>query len=155
MFTFPSNYAIDIYGPRKGVLFGIGSTALGMSIKCLINVDFYLCILGQVFAAIGQPFIVNAPAKVAAVWFGTNERVIAITICVAAQAIGAAIGFVLPTIWVQPDDAGEVFKEHLLTSLIVQAAIGIALFLMILLFFKDKPALPPSPSAFQLIDKPG
>ena len=61
----------------------------------------------------------NAPAKLAAVWFGENERIIAITIAVAAQAIGAAIGFLLPTIWVTPNDSEEEFKNHIFTSLTV------------------------------------
>lgn len=59
-------------------------TAAGMLIKCFINYGFWICILGQVFCAAAQPFISNAPAKVAAVWFGQNERVTAITIAVAA-----------------------------------------------------------------------
>ena len=104
VFTFPSNYAIDIYGCRKAVLLGTFLTALGMGIKCFINQSFYICIAGQVFAAIGQPFLVNAPTKLAAVWFGPNERVIAVTIAVAAQALGAAVGFVFPSIFVSPDD---------------------------------------------------
>jgi len=84
VFTFPSNYAIDVYGCRFGVLVGTLLTSAGMIIKVFINKGFWICILGQVFAAIGQPFILNAPAKLATVWFGSNERIIAITIAVAA-----------------------------------------------------------------------
>ena len=64
-------------------------------------------------AAIGQPFLLNAPAKLAAVWFGEHERVIAITIAVAAQAIGAAVGFVIPSLWVTPQDTDEEFRSHI------------------------------------------
>lgn len=84
VFTFPSNYVIDTYGCRNGILTGTILTAIGMTIKVFINKGFWICILGQVFAAAGQPFISNAPAKLAAVWFGQNERVTAITIAVAA-----------------------------------------------------------------------
>ncbi len=79
-------------------------TTVGMVVKCFINSGFEICIFGQVLAAIGQPFILNAPAKLAAVWFGENERIIALTICTASQAFGAAIGFVVPTIFVSPGD---------------------------------------------------
>lgn len=61
----------------------------------------------------------NAPAKLAAVWFGANERVIAVTITVAASAVGAAIGFVLPAIWVTDDDTDDEFKDHIFTCLAV------------------------------------
>ena len=46
VFTFPSNYVIDVYGPRKGVLLGTLCTTVGMGIKCLINTNFYLVIVG-------------------------------------------------------------------------------------------------------------
>lgn len=84
VFTFPSNYVIDFYGARKGILLGSFLTTIGMAIKLLINKSFYLVIVGQVFAAIGQPFLLNAPAKLVSVWFGSNERVIGLTIAVAA-----------------------------------------------------------------------
>ena len=37
VFTFPSNYIIDVHGCRKGVVLGAFMTALGMVIKCFIN----------------------------------------------------------------------------------------------------------------------
>jgi FLVCR family feline leukemia virus subgroup C receptor-related protein len=74
---------IDVYGCRKGVLVGSFFTAVGVIIKCFINQGFYICIIGQVFASIGQPFLLNLPAKLASVWFGPNERIIAVTIAVA------------------------------------------------------------------------
>jgi hypothetical protein len=40
-----------------------------MWIKCLINKSFALAIVGQMVAAVGQPFLTNAPAKVSALWF--------------------------------------------------------------------------------------
>ncbi len=43
-------------------------------------------------------------AKLAALWFGENERVIATTIGMAAQPIGVAIGYVVPSIFVTIDD---------------------------------------------------
>lgn len=148
IFTFPSNYVIDMYGCRQGVVLGAFLTALGMIIKCFINSNFYICIAGQVVSGIGQPFLVNAPTKLAAVWFGQNERVIAVTIAIAAQALGAAVGFVIPALFVSVDDEGELFREHVAQSLICQACLGSAVFLGCLLFFKARPATPPSATAF-------
>ncbi len=104
MFTFPSNYVIDELGCRKAILFGSLLTTLGMITKVFINQNFWICVVGQVFAAIGQPFLLNAPTKLAAVWFGDKERVAAITIAVAASALGAAIGFLIPSMFVNNDD---------------------------------------------------
>lgn len=77
------------------------------------------------------------------------------TIAIAAQALGAAVGFVIPALFVSVDDEDELFREHVAQSLICQAGLGIAVFLACLFFFKNKPATPPSATAFQLLDKPG
>jgi len=71
-----------------------------MAVKVLINKGFWICILGQMIAAIGQPFVLNSPAKLACVWFGEHERILALTLAVASQAIGGAVGFVIPTLFV-------------------------------------------------------
>ena len=106
---------------------GIVLTTLGMVLKIFINTSFYLVIGGQVLAAIGQPFITNASAKVSAVWFGANERVLSLSAAVASQAFGVAFGFVVPSIFVRDEDTNEEFKTHIMLSLIVQAALGAVL----------------------------
>ena len=99
-------------------------------------------------AAIGQPFLLNAPAKLAAVWFGENERVIAITIAIVFQTLGDAIGFVLPSLYVTVNDTDEEFKDNIKSSLVVQAVVGILIFLACLFLFKNRPKIPPTPTAF-------
>ena len=119
VFTYPSNFVIDIHGCKTGIILGTILTAIGMIVKVWINTDFWICVLGQVLAAIGQPFILNTPAKLAGIWFGQNERVIAILIAVAFQAIGTAVGFVLPTFFTSPDDSREEFRENIQFCLLV------------------------------------
>ena len=46
IFTFPCCYLNDKYGCRAGVLLGSALTALGMFIKCFINHQFYIVIIG-------------------------------------------------------------------------------------------------------------
>ena len=67
--NFPSNYILDTYGCRVGILIGTLLTFAGMWVKCLVNQSFALCIVGQMISAMGQPFLTNAPAKVSALWF--------------------------------------------------------------------------------------
>ena len=67
--------------------------------------------------AIGQPFLCNAPAKLANTWFGANERVTALTIAVASQALGAAVGFTLPTFFISNNDLEAAFKVNIVTGL--------------------------------------
>jgi hypothetical protein len=68
-------------------------------------------------AAIGQPFLTNAPAKVSSLWYGEKGRVIATTIASVAGPVGAAIGFVLPTFFVNSDDNLEENKDQARTNI--------------------------------------
>lgn len=70
------------------------------------------------FCAIAQPFVVNAPAKLASTWFGANERLTALTICVIAIVVGALIGFIFPIIFISDDDEGDEFKQNVMLSLL-------------------------------------
>lgn len=70
IFNFPSNWIIDEKGIRKGVLIGTLTTGLGCWIRCLVNYySFTFMIIGQVFCAIGQPFLLNASMKIGTRWF--------------------------------------------------------------------------------------
>ena len=97
----------------------------------------------------------NAPAKLAATWFGPTERLTALTICVSAVIFGAAVGFVFPVLFIGDDDKDEVFKQNVMISLVAQAGIGLVISVVTLLMFKNKPKTPPSPSAFDRIDEDG
>ena len=102
--VFPSNIVLDKGGLRVGVLLGVFLTSVGMWMKCLINVSPIYVLVGQLIAACGQPLISCAPAKLAALWYGENERVIAVTVGTAFQPIGVAIGYVLPAFFVTEAD---------------------------------------------------
>lgn len=67
--NFPSNWVLDVKGIKKGIVVGAVFTAVGAGFRCLITTHFAFVILGQILCAIGQPFILNAPTKVAVRWF--------------------------------------------------------------------------------------
>lgn len=67
--NFPSNWVIDVKGIKKGVVIGASLTFLGCLIRCLVKVSFAFVVVGQVFCAIAQPFLINAPMKIATRWF--------------------------------------------------------------------------------------
>jgi FLVCR family feline leukemia virus subgroup C receptor-related protein len=67
--NFPSNWVIDVKGIKKGVVIGACLTCIGCLIRCLVKVSFGFVIAGQVFCAIAQPFLTNAPMKIAVRWY--------------------------------------------------------------------------------------
>ena len=53
-----------------------------------------------------------APAKMAAYWFGENERVIAVTVATSAMPIGVAIGYVLPSFFVKAETSSPDYVSQ-------------------------------------------
>jgi len=100
---------------------------------------FWIGVIGQTLAAIGQPFILNAPPKVASNWFPDGERTIATTLCSLANPLGVAFGFLLPTIVVSK-------ASELTNLLIIEAGITTIFGVFIGLFVQDAPPSPPSSS---------
>lgn len=87
--------------------------------------------------AVGQPFLCNSPAKLANTWFAPHERVTALTVVIAGQALGAAVGFTLPAWFISDDDNIDEFKAHIATMLQVSAVTGIVISAIATLFFKN------------------
>lgn len=117
----------------------------------MINDSFWWVVLGQTIMAIGQPLTLVAPAKVAALWFGDNQRALATTIGSLAGPVGAVLGFLLPFIFIGDDDAtgGEAAKEKVRNYVIFQSMVISILGLPIAFFVKNRPDVAPSISALQ------
>jgi fucose permease len=67
--NLPANHIMDRRGIRFGFIVGNLLYLIGISICCLINHGFPFLIIGNMFFAMGQPFITNIPAKIATYWF--------------------------------------------------------------------------------------
>lgn len=67
--NFPANSLIDRRGMRVSLCLGIGLYFAGFGMYLLINVHYYMVIIGTLLMGIGQPFLINLPAKIALLWF--------------------------------------------------------------------------------------
>jgi hypothetical protein len=67
--NFTAAHFVDSKG--LGVSFRIGSVlyAIGLLGFCLINYGYHWVLIGAILIALGQPLIMNCPAKVATFWF--------------------------------------------------------------------------------------
>eukprot|EP01094_Clydonella_sp_ATCC50884_P010850 TRINITY_DN20667_c0_g1_i1.p1 TRINITY_DN20667_c0_g1~~TRINITY_DN20667_c0_g1_i1.p1 ORF type:complete len:455 (+),score=132.55 TRINITY_DN20667_c0_g1_i1:348-1712(+) len=141
--VFVASWLLDVHGLRAGLCAGVGCCMLGSIIRAAAYnpKTFPLAIVGQSICAIGQPFIQNAPTKVAGKWFPDTERAVAVTIATVANPIGAALGLVIP-----PLVTAFVSVPALL---VLDAVVAALVFLLIALFFRSKPPLPPSYSALE------
>jgi FLVCR family feline leukemia virus subgroup C receptor-related protein len=67
--NFPANHIIDTHGLRVAFLTGTALYTAGMLLYLLIDSSYFFVIAGTVLMGLGQPFLMNSPAKVAAFWF--------------------------------------------------------------------------------------
>ena len=67
--NFPANQIIDKKGLRFSFLIGASFYAIGSFLYCMIRKTYFFAVIAATFVAIGQPFIINCPAKVATYWF--------------------------------------------------------------------------------------
>ena len=65
----PSVIALDRKGLKFGVSIGIVMTTVGLWMKAMVNLSFWWVVAGQTIIAMGQPFLLNACAKISANWF--------------------------------------------------------------------------------------
>jgi hypothetical protein len=76
-----------------------------MWIKCLANYGFWIVILGQIVASIGQPFLRNAISNVADDNSNRKGRAIATAIIDVSSPLGGAFGYLLPVFFIAEEDA--------------------------------------------------
>jgi MFS family permease len=69
LMNVPANHILDLRGLRFGFLVGLSFYLVGILMACFVNVAFPMLIAGYLFFTIGQPFILNTPAKIATYWF--------------------------------------------------------------------------------------
>ena len=145
---FLASYSYDHLGLRNSIILGATMQGIGAALKYFINYGFWIVFVGQSFCAFAQPLFVASPALVATYWFSDSERTIAITIGGTFNVIGNALGFFFPTIFVDAhNDDLDIARKQISNSLLAQGIIGIALMLLAIFTFQNKPKVPPGPNA--------
>ena len=122
---------------------------LGFWLRTCINYSFSLVVLGSICVGIAHPLLMNGPAKNSANWFSPHQRPIATTITTISCAVGAAVGFIFPSIFVRRSryydeehrskGYDDVYKASIFEAVLFTLLIAIAFVL-----FKEKPLTPPS-----------
>lgn len=147
-FIFPASYLLDKFGLRFAAIAGAVGTAAGSWIKVFsVTPDgFWITFVGHTLVAVSQTFILSVPARLAAVWFGPDQVSSACSIGVFGNQLGIAIGFLFPPILVPNDKYDYVVARGFRLMFYIVAALTSLVLVLILLFFKAEPPLPPSPA---------
>lgn len=146
--TIPASWLLDRKGLRFTVLIGSFFTFAGSLVKCfsLQPNRFWVTMVGQTMVATCNLFVINLPPRIAAVWFGEREVSTATSIGVFGNQLGICFGFFIPSLIVTSSNVDEISSQLSYVFYGTTAFTGL-LFIVIVVFFEDKPAKTPSNTA--------
>ena len=90
--SFPASWAIDRFGIRRGIGFGVILTGIFGLTRGLFGSDYTYVLFSMIGLAVAQPFILNSITSLTARWFPLEQRATAAGLAVMAQFIGIVIG---------------------------------------------------------------
>ncbi|KAK9692559.1 Major Facilitator Superfamily [Popillia japonica] len=133
-------------GLRYCALIGVSGTAIGTWIKMFSAQPhlFYLGFIGQTTVFVSQLFILSLPPKVASVWFGPNEVSTACSLGVFGTQLGTALSFMVSPLVVRNHDNIEDIGRDLSYLFYGVGAVITPVVILVFIFFKAEPPLPPS-----------
>ena len=141
--SIPASWVIDTYGIRVGV--GIGAVLTGVFglLRGLLASDYTWVLVAQIGIAVGQPFVLNAIAKIAGRWFPLSERATATGLASLAIYVGIFAGIaVTPMI---------VLRSSIPTALLVYGVLSAAIGLLFLGLARERPPTPVGPEERSLV----
>ncbi|XP_063227089.1 uncharacterized MFS-type transporter C09D4.1-like [Bacillus rossius redtenbacheri] len=146
--VLPAAGILDKWGLRRSLLLGAAGTALGAWLKVLGTArdHFWVVLAGQTVVASSQVFILSVPPRLAAVWFPAHQVSSACSVGVFGNQLGIAAGFLLPPLVVKRHDDAEATGWDLALLYYGMAGLSSLCLVLVLLFFSERPATPPSPT---------
>ena len=142
-------FVMDTFSLREALWLGTILNCIGTVIRVLSAylpmtvpyLGYGVAMLGQFIIALAQPYGLYAPAKVAAVWFPDNERVLANSIVSMSGMMGNGASLLVSSLIVQSTDRLPIL-------LILTAGLALVPLIMTVCgVWRKSPKVPPSPSA--------
>jgi nitrate/nitrite transporter NarK len=158
--TFLSLYFSSNYSMYSSLIAGSLLTAIGCFIRYVgvlirdnagAHTSYAVVFIGTTLVALAQPVYLNMPAKIASIWFATNERDASSILGSLSNPLGSAIGSFIPGMLVSGTSLSSI-KHGIQTTLMVQmifafVSLGASIFL-----FRERPPTPPSATAENTAD---
>jgi cyanate permease len=141
--SIPASWVIDTWGIRVGV--GIGALLTGVFglLRGLLASHFTWVFVSQMGIAVGQPFVLNAIAKIAGRWFPLRERATASGLGSLATYAGILVGLAATPLL--------VLRTSLPTTLLAYGGVSAASALVFLCLARERPPTPVGPEGRALV----
>mgnify|MGYP002627203269 CR=1 FL=1 len=146
--SLPEAWLLDKYSIRLSLILAALCNIIGSALKLFLNQDDSLtcCFIGQIFAGLFQPALLNSPGKIAANWFREDIRTIICTICCLAVTIGTFVGFLWNLLFIEENVTKEEFKEQTFNYFLSECIINVVFCAPTFFITKERPDIPSSPS---------
>jgi cyanate permease len=141
--SIPASWILDTYGIRVGVGIGVILTAAFGLLRGLFADSYTWVLVAQIGIAVGQPFILNAIAKLAGRWFPLRERATAAGLGSLAMYAGIFVGLAVTPLLV---DASSLPRTLVIYGIAAVTA-GAAFFAVV----RERPAAPVGPEERSLV----
>ncbi len=145
--SIPASWVLDTYGIRVGVGIGVVLTAVFGMARGLLADHYAWVLAAQIGIAVGQPFILNAIAKVVGRWFPLRERATAAGLGSLAMYAGIFLGLVLTPLLVGTSRPELTLPRALLGYGIASAVVGVVFFALV----RERPATSVGPEERSLV----
>lgn len=153
--TFLSLYLSSNYSMYSSLVAGSLLTSTGCFVRYIgvlirdssgAHSSYAVVFLGTTLVALAQPVYLNMPAKIASIWFATNERDASSVLGSLSNPLGSAIGSFIPGMLVA-GESNSAIKHGIESVLLVQMIFGFVSFVASVLLFRERPPTPPSATA--------
>ncbi|XP_049782569.1 uncharacterized MFS-type transporter C09D4.1-like [Schistocerca cancellata] len=145
-FVYPASSLINEKGLRLSILLGAALNAAATWLKVLAVAPgrFWLLLVAQSIAAVAQVFVLTVPPTVAFLWFGANEVSTACALGVFGNQLGVSLSFFLTPLLITDHENVEDIGWDMKVYSYSLAGGSTLVLLLVIAFFQDKPATPPS-----------
>lgn len=145
----PASYFIDKYGIRLGIGLGAVLAAIGAAIKGALGYSFTAVVVGQVFLAVSQPFILNAVTAVTVRWFPVKERALAAGLASLAQYLGIIAAMILTPLMIIASPSNPAYGQGIDNMLRIYGIITVASAILTIFLMRERPAVAPSDESIE------
>ncbi|WP_455383675.1 MFS transporter [Salinispira pacifica] len=135
--AIPAAWAIDTFGFRSAVGFGAVLMALFGVLRAIFPASYTAAVIGSIGIAVGQPFLLNAFTKIAALWFPQKQRATITGVIFLSLFLGIGLGEAM--------GPGMVAGMGLARMQMVYAVAGVVTALLFLILARSNPPTPASP----------
>ncbi|XP_031559501.1 solute carrier family 49 member A3-like [Actinia tenebrosa] len=148
LFGLGASWVLDTLGLRTGVLVGAWLNGIGAGLRIIsgfsfipLSYKFTVVMIGQSISSFAQPFVLSSPTKLAALWFGANERATANMLASLSNPLGVLVANVVAPNIVSSEDKIPLMLE------VFAAPAFLGVVMTTLGFCSSVPPTPPSHSA--------